>query len=285
MPVSGWRGFTEGGDRGEASFFDLPGGGERSAGAAVGRVEINHRRRVLVRGEGQGPFPVEREAGGDRLVEAGRAGGGVVALGSPESDAVRRLFRPALEATGDSGNPGDPGVDQDPVGVDPAQAGAEAVVGDDQNPGSPAVGQFAEFADRAVERGHDRMGGGVEGGVVDPGLIDVQVAPGPVLEGVEVLKLDEQGGPVGNHLVGEAGGLGLGEEEVGGLAAVGLHLGEVARRSLPDRPEVVAGDLGLEPLGEGGVPRERGVEVRGVHPRDDQATDGRGGDRWPASSG
>ncbi len=84
-------------------------------------------------GEGQGPLPVEREDGGDRLVEAGRAGGGVVALGAPEAEPLGRLRGPAAEAAGDARHAGHPGVDQDPVGVDPPQAGAEAVVGDDQD--------------------------------------------------------------------------------------------------------------------------------------------------------
>ena len=162
------------------------------------------------------------------------------------------------------------------------------MVRDDQDPGPSAVGQLAEFADGPVQGGHHGMGGSVERGVFDPGLVDVQVAPGPVLERVEVLELDEQAGPVGDHPVGESGSLGFGEEEVGGASAVGLHLGEVAGRSLPDRPEVVAGDFGLEPLGERGVPRERGVEVRGVHPRDDQASDVRrrvGGGQVEADDG
>ena len=43
---------------------------------------------------------------------------------------------------------------------------------------------------------------------VDPGFVDIEVAPGAVLERVEVLELDHQGRPVGDHPVGEQAPLG-----------------------------------------------------------------------------
>ena len=46
-----------------------------------------------------------------------------------------------------AGQPGHAGVEQDPVDVDPAQAGAEAVVADGHDRGAPAVGQLAKQAD------------------------------------------------------------------------------------------------------------------------------------------
>ena len=107
--------------------------GEGSASGAPGRrsvrVQVDHRRGVLVRGEGQGPLPVERETGPrptGRSWPSGRRG--------------RRALRPragrgrwpAWPGGGGCrlipGHASDPGVDQDSVGVDPPQARTEAVV-------------------------------------------------------------------------------------------------------------------------------------------------------------
>ena len=109
-----------------------------------------------MRGEGEGPLPVERELGDDRLVERRRAGRRVVALRAPEPEAVDGLLGAGGASRPDEPRqPGDAGVDQDPVDVDPAQAGAEPVVADDQDRRAPAVGQLAEQADRVVQAADD----------------------------------------------------------------------------------------------------------------------------------
>ena len=54
-------------------------------------VDVDHRRGVLVGGEGECSLPVERILGGDRLVERCRAGSGVIALLAPETQSVAGL--------------------------------------------------------------------------------------------------------------------------------------------------------------------------------------------------
>ena len=67
-----------------------------------------------------------------------------------------------------------------------------------------------------VEPPDDARGGLVPFGVVDAILVDVEVSPDAVLEGVEVLVLDHQDGPVGDEGVGEEGDVGPAVEALGG---------------------------------------------------------------------
>ena len=53
-------------------IVDLARGHERSAGVSRLRVQVDHRRGVLVRGEGERAVPVEGKLGDDRGVEGGR---------------------------------------------------------------------------------------------------------------------------------------------------------------------------------------------------------------------
>ena len=71
-------------------------------------------------------------------------------------------------------------------------------------------------------------------GVVDAGLVDVQIRPDPVLERVEVLKLDHQDGPVVDDAIGEPAAVGAAAEAVGGQPGVGLQLLQRLRGPLPE---------------------------------------------------
>ena len=123
---------------------------------------------------------------------------------------------------------------QDPVDVDPAQAGAEAVVADGQDRRAAAVGQLAEHADGRVQAPDHLAGRVVPLGLVDPGLVDVQVAPDAMLERVEVLELDHQHRPVGDVPVGEQAPLGPAPEALDGQPGVLCQLFERLRGTLPE---------------------------------------------------
>ena len=238
---------------------------------ARGAVDVNHRRGVLVRREGQRSFPVERILGGDRLIERRRSGGRIVALLAPEPQSVADLQRPAFDQPGPTGQPGDTGVDQDAIDVDAAEAGSEAVVADHHHRRTSLLRQLAEPPDRLIQTA-DHLGRGVVPfGAVDAGLVDVQIGPDAVLERVQVLKLDHQHRPVGDDSVGEPASLGTAAEALGGQPGVVRELFERLRRPLPEVAQAVAGCLGLAPGGETRGRRERGFEMGRIHARDDNS--------------
>ena len=153
---------------------------------------------------------------------------------------VRRPIKP-----GPARQPRDPGLDQDAVDVDAAQARAEAVVADHHHGGPAFAGQLAEPADRFIQAADHLGRRGVPVGAVDSGLIDVQIGPDPVLERVEVLELDHQDRPVGDDPVGEPAPFGAAAEALGGQPGVGGQLFERLGRTLPEVAQAVAGRLGL----------------------------------------
>ena len=105
-----------------------------------------------------------------------------------------------------------------------------------------------ELADRAVEPAEDLARRGIHRGVVDGRLVDAQIPPGAVLERVEVLELDHQGRPVGEHLIGDPrgtvaldGGRGPSWRRRRWRSS---RRGFQAGRAFPDRADVVRGSLG-----------------------------------------
>ena len=94
--------------RGPAGVVDLAGGEQRSGMASDPltrrRIDIDHRGGVLMRGEGQGPLPVERVLRRDRLVERGRARGGIASLRVPEPQPVAALIRPPPQVPAQPGS-------------------------------------------------------------------------------------------------------------------------------------------------------------------------------------
>ena len=218
-PVSGWRAAASAWAAALRASSTWRGVTEGRPGVAVGGIQVDHRRRVLVRREGERPLPVERELGGDGVRRTRPIGPrGRHAWRARGPDVVEGLARTRRRSLPEvAGERGDPGVDEDPVDVDPAEAGAEAVVADDHHAGRPG-GRPARRACRWRRRALRMTAPAAAfiGGIVDAGLVDVQVPPGAVLERVEVLELDHQGRPVRDHLVGEHAAVGAGEEDLGG---------------------------------------------------------------------
>jgi len=207
-----------------------------------------------------------------------RLGSSRFAPQSPEM--VGRLRRPAEQPSRDPRQPRDSTRrDQDPVDVDPAQ-------GRDRSrgrlpPGCPRPGgrpaprasRFATSRPRSTS-----AAASVPGRVVDARLVDVQVCARPDAgtgrgSGTGTIRADHSGTmrsassppwarPRKLSAVSRA-------FSVSSASDCGARVPEVA--------EAVRRDLGTQPLGEGGSPRERGVEVRRVHARDDHAPDGRRG--------
>ena len=117
----------------------------------------------------------------------------------PRAANGRAPVASAGRVAGPARQPGDPGLDQNAVDVDPSQARAEAMVADDHD-GRARGGRPARRAADGVVQAADHLGRRrVPGRVVDPGLIHVQVAPDAVLERVEVLELDHEHRPVGDN--------------------------------------------------------------------------------------
>ena len=120
-------------------------------GASGGGVQIDHRRRILMRGEGERPLPVERELGDDRVSNDDDRASGSDRLAPQSRRWSTALADPPRSRPAEPGQAGDPRVDQDPVDVDPARGRAEAVVADDQDVRRPRRRPVREQADGVVE--------------------------------------------------------------------------------------------------------------------------------------
>ena len=94
------------------------------------------------------------------------------------------------------------------------------MVADHQDARAPPLGQLGQEADGDVKSSDHLTRGGIPFRPVDPGLIDIQVAPGAVLEWVEVLELDHQHRPVGDDPIGEQSPLRAAAEALGGEPGV-----------------------------------------------------------------
>src|SRR6516165_2476644 len=105
---------------------------------------------------------------------------------------IESLPGPTHQLAGGARQARDSGVNQDPVDVHAAQARPETVVADGEYLGPTLLGQLAQAADGVIETAqHDRRRV-VPGYVVDSGFIHVQIAPGAMLERVEILELDHE---------------------------------------------------------------------------------------------
>ena len=137
----------------------------------------------------------------------------VVALRRPRAAGFRAPASLGGARPDQARQPRDARVDQDAVDVDPAQAGAEAVVADDQHAGPRWSASSRAGRSRRRDPSGPPCRRGIPFGSIDAGLIDVQVMPDAMLERVEVLELDHQGRPVGDDLVGEQAAFGAAAEE------------------------------------------------------------------------
>ena len=189
----------------------------------------------------------------------------------PEAEAFSRLLDAATDVSREVRQGRDSGVDKNLVHVNPSETRAEAVVGRHHHVRSSFVREFQEQSDRVVEPFQHRSRGAIPFGAVNAGRVDIEIVPGAVLEGVEVLELDHQGRPVGDERVGKNAPLGATDEAVDGQLGVFVQFLERLGGVFPEVFQGVVGNIRPQPRGELGIARQGGVEVWGVHAGDDHA--------------
>ncbi len=241
------------------------------AAMAGGTVDVDHRGSVLVRREGERTFPVERILGGDRLVERRRASGRVVAFLAPEPQSVaglkvRRSIKPAQP-----GRRATPALTRMRLTWMRPRQGPKpwslTII-----TAAPRFSASSQSCPIASSRPRITWAAALfHSGRSMPVSSTFKIGPDAVLERVEVLELDHQHRPVGDELVGEHSlrerGPGSCRRSVGRYWSALRAIEAPVSRSSPVRSRC----LGLEPGGELGCRRERGLEMGRVHARDDDS--------------